>query len=301
MEATFETEVVKIAGTPSNNLWSQNFAEIPTDPEKLSFRGQLFLVIYLNSQQKNLVEAGHKFWVNLSSQFYEKLEGGVLTALQAAAEQVLEKLLQETAFEEVGFVAASLWGKIFYLVQAGGASAALVRNGKFSKILPENDEKPPKTAAASGFLEDGDLVFLGTSQFFKNFSNLEKFSEKKSFEIEEELASIVGQAERGAQIAVQILKVKEAKVEEQAVAVTFAQIQKPKRLNFGAIMFKLFQSQLFQFWVKLLSRLFSPVKFFFKREIYLTTRSREFFRKNFFKLVFSILVLVLIVDRKSVV
>ncbi len=301
MEAAFEWEVIKVTGAPTENFWSANFAEIPVDAEKLSFRGQLFLVIYLNSSQKNLAEVGHKFWVNLVGNFYGNLEGGVLTVLQQVADEALAKLSQEATFEEIGFVAAAFWGKILYLVQAGKAAAGVVRAGKFSIILAESAEIPPNTTSASGFLEDSDLVFLATSDFFQSFSNLEEFFGKESSEIEEELASEIGLAEKAARMAAQIFKIKEAKVPEPAEVVTFAQSLEAGKISsfksrLATILSRLPGQQLSQFWVKLFSTIFAPFKIFFKREIYLTTKSREFFRKNFFKLVFSILVLILIVS-----
>lgn len=301
-ESQFDFEVVKIAGTPGESYWSGNFAEKPTDLEKLGLRGQLFLVVGLKTDD-NPADSAHKFWTELTGAFYNNTAAGLLTALQEAARLALDKLLTGISFSESGFVAASIWGRILYLVCAGKASAVLVRSGESSQILRSDSEKPDQLVCASGFLQDGDLVILATDEFFKIFgADFAKIENITTPAIEEELASKITQSENSEKIAVCILKIKESEREDVTDLVTFATGEfKPSESKAPtASLVRLLQQQIERIWVGFLSAIVKGLNLLGKlsprRGIYLKFGKGRLSRKSVFTLIILGLVIVLVVS-----
>lgn len=154
-------QLAKVVGTPSDQSWSQVHSFRPEEEEKLSSRGHLLAVLSLSGAGEGVtaVETGREAISRLHEEYYGELERQPLAAIEAATEKVAAEVSDDTAVE---IVAAALIGSALYLAAVGKSQAALMRQLKMGKLLVGQDE----VTSASGYLEAGDLLLLGSSKFF---------------------------------------------------------------------------------------------------------------------------------------
>lgn len=140
-------------------------------------------------------------------------------------------------------------GGVLYLVSSGGA-AYLRRSGKLVKIV-EGEEK------ASGFLQDGDILILGSEQFFRTV-DLHFLSDNSDHlspeEIAEQLVPQISAVENNAGCAGLVILFQK-KTEEWAEEETEAEVQKGE----GPIEEK--KNRLLTVWQSALARIPGKLKF----------------------------------------
>lgn len=195
----------KVVGPVSEEVWAQ---AVTLD--------NLQVVLVLTGGENR--ELGHSLLRFLEEE-EQKLKKRNLAELSGLLEKIQERIPAESQFS---LIMALPVGKVLYLACRGGA-AFLKRKESFVKLV-EGEEK------ASGFLEDGDLLILGSEQFFQIITpqvlaeNLDHFPPE---EISERLAPKISEVEENAGCAALILNFQ--KREEDWPEET---IEESERLNF---------------------------------------------------------------------
>jgi len=160
MNPAYTIEIAKIVGTPGSGFWSQVHTFFPLEPEKKEKRGDLLAVLVVAQAGEGIeaVVAGREILGRLHEEYYGNLEGSAFLRLG----KTVEKLVQEN--ENLEIVAVCLVGQVLYLADYGEGKVVLRRGEKMGVVL-EGAEKELRTG--SGFLEEEDLVLLGSGHFFQ--------------------------------------------------------------------------------------------------------------------------------------
>ncbi|MDP3998345.1 MAG: hypothetical protein Q8P89_01915 [bacterium] len=186
----FSAVGAKIVGNIEEGVWAQ-----------VASLGNLHAVIVLTGVGEG--NSGRKLLTFLEEE-EAKLEKKNLAHLVMLLEKLQGLILPE---EQLAAVLAMTSGEVLYLVSSKGA-AFLKRGGSLEKII-EGQEK------VSGFLKDGDLLILGSEQFFQIIprplleEHLDHFSPA---EIAERLAPQVSLSEENAGCAALILNFKRSEI-----------------------------------------------------------------------------------------
>jgi hypothetical protein len=179
-ELTFQ--IGKITTSATAGVWSTAFEFAPPSSSDRASRGVLFAVTSISASEKfDAALAGQQVVTALQESYYTQTTGGILPALERAVEAAHERLVTlvfsgEGGEEAVDFNLAVgvLWGSVFYLAQLGDARAVIYRGGEL-KLIGHRDGKAtgdlsapgkPDVRVASGLLEVGDKILLGTPRFF---------------------------------------------------------------------------------------------------------------------------------------
>ena len=186
--------VAKIVATPSKSSWSQAYNA-----------GKLFAVLSLKVNEEEgpsepvdsedyLNLLGKEVLETLESEFFS-LETKDLASIKDAVSKTAEKIPESV---ESSFVVGSVVGNVLYVFIRGKGRADIRRNDKFGTIL-ENRE--PNLTAASGFLQDLDIVILATSDFSDLITSdvlAKSLNHQPPNEIAETLAPLIHEKEGGA-------------------------------------------------------------------------------------------------------
>lgn len=157
-------KLAKIVGTPTLKNWSQVYTFFPEDEVKRKQRGTLLAVLFFSfsSSTEETTATGREILLRLHEEYYGQTQEPVLERLT----KTIEKVCQEFSTEEqrLEIVAAVQLENILYLASFGAGEVWLKRGGALGKVL-EGREKEGQNA--SGFVEEEDLIVLGTAFFFQ--------------------------------------------------------------------------------------------------------------------------------------
>lgn len=161
MNSAFVFEVAKVVGTPSDGLWSQVHTFFPEKGEKKEKRGDLLAVLVLSGVPEGVeaIAAGREVLARLHEEYYGNLQENPFERLKAAVAKVGE----ENGNLEI--VAAVLFGPALYLAILGEGQVVLKRGEKLGRLL--RGKEGLEVEAASGYLQENDLLVLGSNHFFK--------------------------------------------------------------------------------------------------------------------------------------
>lgn len=155
-------QIAKLVGTPNQHSWSQVHSFIPEEEEKKRKRGILLAVISFSGEEGvEAVATGREILSRFHEEYYGETETKIFTRLTQAVEEVNEEFFSRFAGE---IITAALVENIAYLV-VKGRGRILLKRGDAVQTLLEGNEK--KLATASGYLEEGDLIILGTNLLFE--------------------------------------------------------------------------------------------------------------------------------------
>lgn len=159
MKASFNLQIAKVVGTPSDGFWSQVHTFTPENQEKKEKRGDLLAVLVISGvpQGVEAVAAGREVLGRLHEEYYGSLFGSAFERLKAAVQKVAEEN------ENLEIAAASLLGQTLFLAIYGEGKAFLKREGKSGVILKGNGG----LSTASGIISENDLLVLGSRHFFE--------------------------------------------------------------------------------------------------------------------------------------
>lgn len=162
MNSAFTLQTAKIVGAPADGCWSQIHTFSPEDNEKKEKRGELFAVLVISGVGEGIeaVAVGREILVRFHEEYYGNLQGSAFERLGFAVKKVCEEN------EGLELVAASLVGKVLCLSVCGQGKVLLKRGEKLGIILKSYSENQ-KVWSINGFLQDGDLILLGSEGFFK--------------------------------------------------------------------------------------------------------------------------------------
>lgn len=226
--ASTESELVK-PETPSFDLESEiKFAKIVSTPTLYKWAqaynaGRLFAVFSLHKetaegQDYMLAPIGKEIIKTLEEEYFTLEEKNLATIKQAVL-ATYKKIPEEV---KASFVIVSIINSVMYVFVLGEAKAILKRNEKTGVILdskePISDESP--FVAASGYLENGDVIVLETDEFATLISSDTLYSalgKNDPQEIAETLSPFVHEKEGGAASAFILSFKQKPKEEEEAV------------------------------------------------------------------------------------
>lgn len=179
MEKKLTVAIKKIVGqvNPKEGKWSGVLTFEPEDQKQEKTRGRLFAVLDLTgSTALDLVHFGRLALETLKDEYYASEETSPLKSLEGAIHKAKHRLV-ELAFGPEGavpdsalnynFAAAVLWGTVLYLAKFGASGLYLRRGGRIEELGEPKDEK---IFSASGMVQSGDVVVLGSSDFKRTFS-----------------------------------------------------------------------------------------------------------------------------------
>ena len=179
-DLTYQT--ARVESKSKEGSWSSAFEFAPPSASEKSTRGVLLAAASVESGDKFDAElAGHQILSALQETYYTQVTGGILPALEKAVVAAHQRLITlvfsgEEGGESVDFnlVVGVLWGSVFYLAQLGEARAVILRGGGLKLIGHRKEaseselsvDEKPDVRTASGMLESGDKIVLGTPKFF---------------------------------------------------------------------------------------------------------------------------------------
>lgn len=175
MEKIFSLRYQELLGEPlpQPGNWTRALVYEPTDKKTLSLRGKLFVVATLSGPKAfDLALAGKVVLDTLHEEYYSLPEGSPLQALEkalvAAHHRLVDFTYSSSGGEGVDFniVMAALWGNVLYLAKLGVAAVYLLRGEEIKAISPTEEAQ---ISVASGFVESGDVVILGSPKFKEHF------------------------------------------------------------------------------------------------------------------------------------
>lgn len=171
---SYKIVTARLTASPSSLGWAQVHEFAPQDTEKLKLRGHLYAVISTrNASEKkgegqtiDSVNAGREMLGRLHEEYFGKTIGTSFDVLKSAISKIVEEFRNTQSEVEVAAV-ANVSG-IIYTAATGGAQLAIFRNGSLANILVSRGSE---VVIASGYPKEGDILTLGTSAFFKKFSD----------------------------------------------------------------------------------------------------------------------------------
>jgi hypothetical protein len=159
---SYAFRTAKIVGTATTNGWSQIHTFTPEEIEKKEKRGTLLAVIMF-SKKESEVEAlnfGREIISRLHEEYYGDESGPILPHLTA----VLKKINEEFGIEEkLEVVSGVITNDVLYLAILGGGKILMKRGESLEVILAS---QVGQIESASGYLQDGDWLVFGTSDFY---------------------------------------------------------------------------------------------------------------------------------------
>lgn len=177
----FATSVSKIVGAARRDRWSQVHSFEPKD-KKLSSRGRLLLAVELcalefsEDADIDMPSFGKEVIQRFHEQYYgaEASDTSAFTRLTESLESVSREFDQVSVQMIAGAILPTeVSGKlgVLYLAGVGSGSAMLLRGEKPYRVLAGGGEeatgKSEKVIAASGFVNEADVLLLGTGGFFR--------------------------------------------------------------------------------------------------------------------------------------
>lgn len=146
----------------------------PQSVLKYKKRGHLFALISLIVKNETVVDQKNKLGVisfgrevltRFHEEYYGDLDKSAFNSLKAAVERITYEF--EPHVFEIEICAVSILKDTVYTAASGGAQVAILRNSMMAKIL---ESRSNSTIAASGHSEPGDLMLMGTENFFGRVS-----------------------------------------------------------------------------------------------------------------------------------
>ncbi|MDP3987913.1 MAG: hypothetical protein Q8P80_02105 [Candidatus Levybacteria bacterium] len=193
--------VGKIVATPSLNCWSQAYNA-----------GNLFAVLSLEyptlseNEEDTLNVLGKEIIDTLEKEYYASEEKN-LSSIRQAIDLASAKIPQDIfACLAVCAIIKNAGKDILYAFSLGEGKIMIKRGEKLGTVLEIDD--PKKISAASGFLEDDDVVILQTEQFSKVIPKEElskSLDHLAPAEIAEALSPKIHQEEKGGASAIVLL------------------------------------------------------------------------------------------------
>ncbi len=179
-DLTYQTG--KVTTDSKEGHWSTAFEFAPPSQSEKASRGVLVAAISITASPKfDSALAGDQVLSALQEDYYAQTTGGILPALERAVTSAHQRLITlvfsgqgEEEAVDFNLVVGVLWGSVFYLAQLGESRAVIRRGGELKLIghrtgaedgdLAVGDK--PDIRVASGLLEVGDKIILGTPKFF---------------------------------------------------------------------------------------------------------------------------------------
>ena len=156
-------KIAKLVGTPDQNSWSQVHSFIPEDEEKRKKRGLLLAVFsFSNGEGTEAVATGRELLSRFHEEYYGETEAKVFACLKAAIIKIDEEFTRPERNLEMA--ACVIIDNLAYLAVKGKGKILLKRESVFQTLVEGNEIE---IETASGQVQEGDLLLLGTSFLFQ--------------------------------------------------------------------------------------------------------------------------------------
>lgn len=180
----------KVTASPGDSGWVQVHAFSSSETEKITTRGQLFVIIASKDKKEGVEAISFEREVvgKLREEYYNASFDKAFDALKNATQKNADEFNTENSKIEICCCAFA--NGVVYSSAFGGSRVVISREGGLASILESGNE----VIAASGFPKDGDLIVVGTKSFFEKIglSELKDSLRTKNPEaIAEELTPIV--------------------------------------------------------------------------------------------------------------
>lgn len=209
----------KVVANPTPNAWSQAYSA-----------GKLFAALSLESTSpdtnQDLPAIGKDIISTLESEFFT-IESKDLESIKGAVETTIARVGENV---KPSFIVCYLSDNVLYLYAIGGGKSVLKRGDKIGTVL-EGESNGNSIKSASGYVQDGDVIVLQTSQFQKIISSstlASSLDKSTPDEISEELAPHIHERSEGGASAV-ILVYKIGAFEDVPVATVVATAEEPEK------------------------------------------------------------------------
>src|SRR3989344_657438 len=150
--------VGKLVGMSDPGQWSQVHVFVPEGGRKEVLGSLIVAVAVRQKESIDLAAFGQEIIQRVHEEYYG-LETGNLVELKAVVERVGREFTQVEMEIAVGVVKEIGERKVFYAVGDGGGKVILWRQGQIFEIVTDG--------SASGWLEPGDVVVVGTKALFE--------------------------------------------------------------------------------------------------------------------------------------
>ncbi|MFC1711007.1 hypothetical protein ACFLZ1_00315 [Patescibacteria group bacterium] len=205
-------KIGKIVGSPSEKTWAQTHVFLPEDKEKKLKHGYLLTSLSLTALEKDLDIAsfGKEVISRFHEIYYSSKDKNILKNLKKSIKALVLEFADKVEVEIASVVVvSSLKGKtVGYFAATKKASIYIFRENLLASIFSKSSDDGK---AASGFLQNNDLISLGTNQFFNTVSlgTLKATLQAKTItETIETLSSIIHGHENNSKSAAVIFKLK---------------------------------------------------------------------------------------------
>ncbi len=191
-------QVSKIVGTPNPKSWSQVYTFFPQDQEKREKRGILLAVLSFSSGigEEEITAVGREILSRLHEEYYGEVTSSVFDRLTNTTQKICREFTTEDRCLELAM--AVLVEKAIYLTIIGSGEVWLKRQGVLARVI-KGQGKEIRTA--SGFIERGDLLVLGTTSFFRLCPEGVLRAAVETGETVESLNTLVHSQEIGSEVA----------------------------------------------------------------------------------------------------
>lgn len=163
MSTTFDSAL--FTRTPGQSGWSQAHIFHAKDNQTNLSKGDLFVVLSIDSEQtientrtvRELLGRLHQSYIESTEKPFLGLKKSIALCLTNYSSQL----------GEIEIVVAALVDEVLFAITVGGAGVALIRGGKHVSIINSGQQEQKR---ASGYLQEGDTLVIGTSTFFEEFN-----------------------------------------------------------------------------------------------------------------------------------
>lgn len=158
-------QLAKIVGAPNHNNWPQVYTFSPEDEEKKRQRGVFWAAFSLETvktgEESEIAALGKEIILRLHEEYYGQTGGSPLTALKQAVQKVTEEFIAQEQRLEI--TTAAFLDHTLYLALVGSGEIWFKRKEALGRLLKGSSGE---IQSASGFLQEGDWLVLGTGSFF---------------------------------------------------------------------------------------------------------------------------------------
>lgn len=231
----FKLQVGKLVGASDHRAWAQTHVFLPEDTKKRQEYGNLLAAFCLQAKQEDLDLAsfGKEIISRFQEIYFSSTKEGILHRLKDSLQVLINEFQAQVAVESaVAICINTEAGNIGYFATAGKSQIYLSRDNSVVLVLAGEEEN---IRSASGFIEFGDVVILGTSQLYEIISSgslKAALENKDALIVSETLAPIIHGHPSNNLTAAVVFKIEEI-IEPSLIPTEFPQdkqisIDKPK-------------------------------------------------------------------------
>lgn len=153
----------KVTASPGASGWVQVHGFSPSDAEKNKQKGQLFVVIASQNGREGVeaISFEREIASRISDEYYNISKDKAFDALRSTTQKVANEF--STPDSKIEIACCAYVDGVVYSSAFGGCKVLIRRDGSLASILDGGNE----VITASGFPKEGDIIIVGTKEFFE--------------------------------------------------------------------------------------------------------------------------------------